>query len=76
MSPLPSDVYNHEQQVIYTSSDSLINTNSGWMMGDLVPLNQCAYMVSQSTKLTSGSTLTVYYNFEQWLMTIQANAAL
>ena len=46
------------------------------MMGDLVPLNECAYMVSQSTKLTSGNTLTVYYNFEQWLMTIQANAAL
>jgi hypothetical protein len=45
-SPLPSDVYNHEAQVIYTSSDSVINANYGWMLGDVVPLNTCAYVVS------------------------------
>ena len=75
-SPLPSDVYNHEAQVIYTSSDSNIaTTNYGWMMGDVVPLNSCAYVVSQST-LISGSTLYVYYNFEQWVMSIKADEVL
>jgi hypothetical protein len=46
-SPLPSDVYNREVQVIYESSDDNIKTtNYGWMMGDMVPLNSCAYVVS------------------------------
>ena len=63
-SPLPSDVYNHEAQVLYTSSDdNIATTNYGWMMGDVVPLNSCAYVVSQSTLIESGA-LTVFYNFE------------
>lgn len=62
-SPLPGDVYNREAQVLYTSSDPLIVTNYGWMLGDVVPLNSCAYVVSQST-VVSGANLLVYYNFE------------
>lgn len=72
---LPSDVYNHEAQVIYESSDPLIVANYGWMMADVVPLNTCAYVVSQSTEL-SGSDLIVYYNFEQWVMSIKADDVL
>jgi hypothetical protein len=62
-SPLPSDVYNREAQVIYESSDSNIIDNYGWMMGDVVPLNTCAYVVSQSTDWTSSPGV-IYYNFE------------
>lgn len=74
-SPLPSDVYNRETQVIYTSSDSVIVSNYGWMMADVVPLNTCSYVVSQSTS-PSGSSLLVKYNFEQWVMSVQANSDL
>ena len=44
--PLPSDVYNRELQAIYESPDSYITDNHGWMLGDVVPLNSCAYVVS------------------------------
>ena len=46
LNPLPSGVYNREAQVIYTSSDADINTNYGWMLGDMVPMKSCAYVVS------------------------------
>jgi hypothetical protein len=61
--------------VIYESSDDVINTNYGWMLGDVVPLNSCAYVVSQSTEY-DGSTLTIKNNFEQWVLSIAANADL
>lgn len=75
VNPLPSDVYNREQQVIYTSSDSVANTNHGWMLADVVPMNSCAYVVSQTTTV-SGSNVIVNYNFEQWVMSVQADATL
>lgn len=61
--------------MIYESSDDVINTNYGWMLGDVVPLNSCAYVVSQSTEY-DGSTLTIKNNFEQWVLSIAANADL
>ena len=73
--PLPSDVANFEVQTIYASSDSIIVANYGWMMGDVGPLNSCAYVVSQST-VGDGSTLAIKYNFEQWVMSIKANDVL
>jgi len=75
VNPLPDDVYNHEAQVIYTSSDATINTNYGWMMADVVPLNSCAYVVSQSI-VDGGSSLTLNFNFEQWVMSIQSVVSL
>lgn len=68
-------MYNRETQVIYTSSDSVIVANYGWMMADVVPLNTCSYIVSQSTSV-SGASLLVKYNFEQWVMSVQANSDL
>jgi len=61
--PLPDDVANFEVQTLYTSSDYIINANYGWLLGDVVPLNSCAYVVSQST-VADGSSLTINYNFE------------
>lgn len=75
VNPLPSDVWNHETQVLYTSSDSRIEANYGWMMGDVVPMNSCAYVVSQSTAVNGGS-IDINYNFEQWVMSIKANDVL
>jgi len=41
------------------------------MLGDVVPLNTCAYVVSQSTQWSGSGT--VKYNFEQWVMSVKAN---
>jgi hypothetical protein len=46
------------------------------MLGDVVPLNSCAYVVSQSTTFNSTATpktVTIRYNFEQWVMTVQTD---
>lgn len=61
---LPSDVYNREAQVIYTSSDPLIEANYGWMLGDVVPMNTCAYVVSYSTEIDYNGDLVIYHNYE------------
>jgi hypothetical protein len=38
-------------------------------------MKSCAYVVSQSTS-SDGATLTIKYNFEQWVMSLKANEAL
>jgi hypothetical protein len=46
------------------------------MLGDMVPMKSCAYVVSQSTSGGGSGTLTIKYNFEQWVMSLKANEAL
>ena len=75
VSPLASDVSGKEAQVFYTSSDPVVVANFGWMLADVVPLNNCAYVVSQSTKLV-GTSLQINYNFEQWRMIVQVKSAI
>ena len=45
--------------------------NSGWFAGDVIPFKNCAYIFSIGTKLSTGSSLAVTYNVEQWQLAIQ-----